>query len=518
MEVIERPKSSAAPSINPTIVDDAVSQSYTSDAAPASAIPTDLEKGPSTVEITSTRTPVYSTCEDLEKGLVESSSSIISDLPEKDFALPEKRQHRYIRHARHTFLNVYRRIFSVVFIANMIGFIVLVSTDRRSPGPPLSDIATAATANILVAVLIRQDYLLNVLYHTAWLIPHSAPLRVRRMLAKIYEFGGLHSGCAVASVIWFLLFAGRLTKSFVEGTFRDPAVLAITYILLVLFLAIAIFAYPKFRIFSHNTFENVHRWAGWTSVGLFWVEIVLLANGLKGNDSLGHFLIQLPAFWFLLVVSFHLFLPWFRLRKLYVTPEFLSDHAIRLRFQKKLPAYSGLAISSSPLTEWHPFACFPDGDGKGASLVVSNAGDWTRSTIQNPKPYYWIKGIPRTGVLSMAQVFKKVVVVTTGSGIGPCLSFLVDARQPSRVLWSTPNPLETFGQAINDAVKEVDRDAMIIDTRKSKRPDMVGLTYRLYVESGAEAVFVISNPKLTRRVVYAMECRGIPAFGPIWDS
>ena len=67
-------------------------------------------------------------------------------------------------------------------------------------------------------------------------------------------------------------------------------------------------------------------------------------------------------------------------------------------------------------------------------------------------------------------------------------------------------------------VKEIDSDAMIIDTRKAGRPDIVRLAYELYVSSGAEAVFVISNAKLTKKVVYGMESRGVPAFGPIWDS
>jgi hypothetical protein len=137
----------------------------------------------------------------------------------------------------------------------------------------------------------------------------------------------------------------------------------------------------------------------------------------------------------------------------------------------------------------------------------------------NPKPYYYIKGVPVTGVLCMAQIFRKVVIVTTGSGIGPCLGVMQDIPKTScRILWSTPNPLQTYGEGICNAVLNVDPKAIIIDTRASGRPDLVQLAYNLYVESGAEAVFCISNPKLTRKVVYGMESRGVPAFGPIWDS
>jgi hypothetical protein len=87
-----------------------------------------------------------------------------------------------------------------------------------------------------------------------------------------------------------------------------------------------------------------------------------------------------------------------------------------------------------------------------------------------------------------------------------------------RVIWSTPNPMATYGESIVNAVKDVDPRALIWDTRKEGRPDLVRMAYEMYVAEQAEAVFVISNPKLTRKVVYGMESRGIPAFGPVWDS
>jgi hypothetical protein len=47
---------------------------------------------------------------------------------------------------------------------------------------------------------------------------------------------------------------------------------------------------------------------------------------------------------------------------------------------------------------------------------------------------------------------------------------------------------------------------------------MLRLAYRAYINSGAEAVICISNKKLTWYVVHGLERRGIPAFGPVWDS
>ncbi len=47
---------------------------------------------------------------------------------------------------------------------------------------------------------------------------------------------------------------------------------------------------------------------------------------------------------------------------------------------------------------------------------------------------------------------------------------------------------------------------------------MVKLTYKMVQDFNAEAVVVISNEPLTRKVVYGLMSRGIPAFGAIWDS
>lgn len=448
----------------------------------------------------------------------------ISMPPNEMPRLPYKRERKFWRGMRHNFYTVYQRLFSVVFIGNMIAFVIelVLYKNSRPFGPPLGNVATAAAANILGAILIRQEYVINGLYAIFCATPHWVPFRIRRMVAKLYHFGGVHSGCAISATAWFILYTALVTKQYADGDFNEPAVIAITYILLALFLSICILAIPKFRIFSHNTFEAVHRFAGWIAVALFWVEILLVLHAqsnIPGSDSLGLLVIQASAFWFLLVITFFIILPWLRLRKVEAFPEVLSPHAVRIHFKHmKIGPILGIRITHNPMKEWHAFASIPEKDGSSFSLIVSDNGDWTKKQIMQPAHSYWIRGIPITGVLRMAMVFKRVVVVTTGSGIGPCLSMLVSYPLPCRILWSTPNPLQTYGEDILQQVTKADPDAMIINTRASGRPDMVALAYHLYLESKAEAVFIISNPNLTRKVVYGMESRGIPAYGPIWDS
>ena len=461
----------------------------------------------------------------------DTSLKLYEPSSEQMMPLPQKRATPLWRRLRHQLLAVYQRLFSVVLFGNTAAFIALLvlNRDSRPSGPSLGNVASAVAANVTGAILIRQEYFINALYQVFCWTPLWMPLRIRRIVAKFYHFGGVHSGCAVSAVAWFVLYTALVTKQYADGDFGATAVqiaiLSVTYVLLILFVGITIFAIPKFRVVSHNTFEAIHRFGGWLAVALFWVLMLLLNRAqseLPGSPSLGMLIIQAPAFWLLLAVTLSIIIPWLRLRHVPVYAEQLSRHAIQLHFTyiKRIGPVVGIRIATSPLKEWHAFAAIPSPNGSSFSVIVSDAGDWTKQQITNPATRYWVRGIPITGVLRMASVFRKVVVVTTGSGIGPVLSMVFSSSRmaATRILWSTPNPLQTYGQGIVDAVSSVDKDAVIWNTRERGRPHMVALAYQLFKESEAEAVFVISNPSLTSKLVYAMETRGVPAYGPIWDS
>lgn len=88
----------------------------------------------------------------------------------------------------------------------------------------------------------------------------------------------------------------------------------------------------------------------------------------------------------------------------------------------------------------------------------------------------------------------------------------------SDFIWSTPNPEKTFGKKVLDTIYDSIPDAVIHDTKKLGRPDLVKMGYNLAKDFGAEAVIIIANEKITKKVVYGLETRGLPAYGAIWDS
>lgn len=120
--------------------------------------------------------------------------------------------------------------------------------------------------------------------------------------------------------------------------------------------------------------------------------------------------------------------------------------------------------------------------------------------------------------MRIATLFNRVLIIATGSGIGPVLGHINHPSCPTQLLWSTPNPEKTFGRGIMKTIKQSIPDAVVHDTKIKGRPDLVRMGYNMAASFGAEAVIIIANEKITKKVVYGLETRGIAAYGAIWDS
>ncbi|KAF2682911.1 hypothetical protein K458DRAFT_478409 [Lentithecium fluviatile CBS 122367] len=510
-------------------------------------------------------TPTNQLLPDLEIAVVQPEKSyetLNEDAPEhkqEHSPLPSKRYPRILRHLRYTILTVYRRLFTVVFLLNIIPLVQILTSSIIN----LDTLATAASTNFLGAILIRQDFAVKAIFRSAWLVPWSLPLRVRRWAARCYCYGGIHSGAAAAGTCWWIAFSTFLAIRFVRERLYTIPLVVFSSLIAGFLVGITILALPDMRKRWHNAFELTHRLMGWTAIALFWTQLMLLTHhqcsipasasaSASSKPSFATLLIHSPTFWNLTLITAMLVYPWLFLCQWTFTPEVLSPHAIRLHFPQRVPKMCFISISTSPLREWHPFAIFPsmtaeEAEGTGAtdrgnSLIVSDAGDWTHNLIlcaqqqqrQSQRPdqtstgtpkaapplTLYVRTLPRPGVLSLTTLFPRTLLITTGSGIGPSLSSLLDRppTQSIRLIWSTRSPLATYGPNMLSLVHRADPDALIIDTDRVGRPDLVEMAYREAQKMRAEAVFVLGNEGVTKRVVYGLEGRGVPAFGPVWDS
>ncbi|MFJ2114207.1 hypothetical protein ACIOEX_20345 [Streptomyces sp. NPDC087850] len=415
----------------------------------------------------------------------------------EDIVLPPllPRLRRLFKHPR---LMHYNRLAALVVLANL-AFLAGGPHSTRTLGH-------AALANLALAVLVRQQYVINLLFRLATRASPRRPLKLRWTLAKVYHFGGLHLGGALAGTVWFLAQTAVLTA---EG--GDTATLAVAYGLVALLAGLVATALPPFRSRFHDRFEKIHRYGGWTALALFWAHTLLSARAPVAAE---------PGVWVLALVTFSVALPWLRLRKVDVRVERPSSHVALAHFDHGVTPFAGssTAISRSPLKEWHSFANVPAPGRTGFRLTISRAGDWTGAFIDDAPSRVWVKGITTAGVANIETLFSKVVYVATGSGIGPCLPHLLAAEVPARLVWATRDPRTTYGDGLVDEILAVQPDALIWDTSRHGKPDMVRLAYAAYRDFGAEAVICISNKKLTWQVVHGLERRGIPAYGAIWDS
>ena len=442
-----------------------------------------------------------------------------------DAEVPDKILGKRTRGLRYRVGIVYRRLFSVVGILNIAAAIALVLTDLKRPW-----LSNMTAINLLLAVMMRQENVVNMLYGICCNVPTSWPLWIRARCAKVYHFGGVHSGAAVSSALWLL--AANISDVVCQngGTcnaswgYQSIATKAISWILIGGYIFMLVLAYPTMRKKYHDHFERVHRFIGWTMLGLFWAQVVVSANDNKGSMSLGDALLRTPPMWMLVVATLCIASSWFWLRKVKVDSEVLSDHAVRLHFDYAVPVNGAFVrLSYKPLTEWHSFATIGaptavNGRPKGFSLVVSNAGDWTKHTIQNPPERIWVRGLPTSGVMRIGTLFRRLVLIGTGSGIGPLLGHIQQYNEGTQLIWSTPRPEQTFGEELCNTVRRKVPTAIIHDTKVLGRPDLVKMGYNAVKQFNAEAVIIIANEKITKKVVYGLEARGIYAFGAIWDS
>ncbi|KAF1813869.1 hypothetical protein P152DRAFT_295193 [Eremomyces bilateralis CBS 781.70] len=444
------------------------------------------------------------------------------DLEKNGTELPPKQGFRLTRAFRFDYVTTYRALFSTVSLANIIAMAIVLTNCERQDGWKFNDIlGTAVAANATAAIICRNELFVNLLFSIATAVPRSAPIRIRKRVCQVYHYGGIHSSAAAAATGWYIALAASTayTTRF-NRTLRGWTIVSLSSSIACILVMMCISAMPFIRSNLHNCFERIHRFGGWICIVLFYTQFFLSTIWFP-DTSTGSTIIKRPAFWLLAVTTACIIWPWINTRKRPAKVEKLSPHAIRVHFRGLVHSCMGIRIAINPLNQHHAFATIPEmeNDYPSFSVIISNAGDWTHRIITSPPSHFWIRGLPVFGVLRLATIFSPVLVVATGSGIGPCLGLFVNAPHlKCRVLWVTRSPESMFGSRIIQSVLQADPNAIIIDTGVSRRPDLIKTTYELYVESNAEAVFCISNQKSTREVVGAMERRGVPAYGPIWDS
>ncbi|KAG7289949.1 hypothetical protein NEMBOFW57_006326 [Staphylotrichum longicolle] len=398
---------------------------------------------------------------------------------------------------RWNFGSVYRRIFSLVYLANIITLVVLIaryaiSADRSKFTYQQASIAV--TGNILAVVTVRNEHMVNGMFWVFGTWSKNLPLGFRTLAAKVYSYGGIHSAGAVSATFWYITFLVLLTMEFQKAeslTVSRSYIYLVSYVILLLLVSMLVSAHPHLRRTMHNWFEGIHRCMGWLAILLFWAQAMLLAvdSTQTSGTSFGKTLLVSPNFWMLIPITLLIAYPWTRLRLRPVEAEVLSQHCVKLNFTYRNVHFGqAVRLTDAPLRETHAFGVIPfpavpapmkhdqgstdythtekgplpskennnnhsdyshdsnpslaalkhhaltspttagqltHAGERGFSVIISNAGDWTKKIIACPPTHIYTRA-PRT------------------------------PDHPVRIIWSTKDPVKTYGRQVVELVYKTD--------------------------------------------------------------
>ncbi|KAL6405675.1 nonribosomal peptide synthetase [Ilyonectria robusta] len=151
---------------------------------------------------------------------------------------------------------------------------------------------------------------------------------------------------------------------------------------------------------------------------------------LRIKHVFGQHLCTVSLIWLLTITTASIALSWVFLRKVPVQAEILSDHAIRLHFDYTVPVNGSFTrLSKHPLLEWHSFATIPTPEPannrpKGLFPHYLKRRRLTKAMIQEELTHIWTRGVPTCGVMRITTLFNRIILIATGSGIGPMLGHI----------------------------------------------------------------------------------------------
>ncbi|KAK7290862.1 hypothetical protein RIF29_05598 [Crotalaria pallida] len=414
---------------------------------------------------------------------------------------------------------VYKKLFLLCLTLNLVALALSVAGHFQYGKKKAT---LFSIGNILALTLCRSEAALRVVF---WFAVKTigrpcVPLRIKTAATSFLQsVGGIHSGCGISSIAW-LVYSLVLTLENKDET--SPEIIGVAFAILSLISLSSLAAFPLIRHLHHNIFERIHRFAGWTALVLLWLFIVLSVSyepSTHTYDSTVSKLVKKQECWLTLAITLLIMIPWLTIRKVPVFVSAPSSHASIIKFEGGVQAGLLGRISPSPLSEWHAFGIISDGK-KEHMMLAGAVGDFTKSLITTPPKHLWVRTMHFAGLPYLVNLYQRVLLVATGSGICVFLSFLL---QPSKVdvclIWVAKNIELNFGNEMKEMVTNYSKDKVIVhDTAICGRPNVAEMSVEGAIRWNTEVVIVTSNPEGSRNVLRACKKANIPAFGPIWDS
>src|SRR5215207_278304 len=134
--------------------------------------------------------------------------------------------------------SAYRRLLLGVLAINAAVLVVNARGHdwRLADGSALAACADLTLVDVAVAVVVRQQVVLNALYGLAGRGSSSWPLWIRWSISKVHHVGGIHAGSAIAGTAWLWAFATAAAVTRI----RHPEIVAPTTLGLAVAIALVL--------------------------------------------------------------------------------------------------------------------------------------------------------------------------------------------------------------------------------------------------------------------------------------
>lgn len=398
----------------------------------------------------------------------------------------------------------------------------------------LSDTTTAifSVSNILIAVLVRNELILHLLYRLAVWTSVKIGYGKYYFNSSVHHIGGVHASCATWGLLWVIVDQWQQLgnpNNFISMTSsQDPISIAISSILLTLLVIIVITALPSVRDKFHDTFEISHRYLGWSSLIILVLyqirfQFIVALNQAYPLETL----LTNPVLLMVALMVFSVFLPWMSVQCFdNFGMHCPSQGVLVVTFPGRADVGSFARISLDGV-EWHSFSVartsFNQETGKSKiHLIIGAVGDWTKNIIRqvekgNLPKRLWVRRVKPPGFMFSINAYSRVVVIATGAGIAPVIPHVIANGHKLRIVWIGNNHQETYGKELWSLL-DSHPHCNIFDTGIHGRPDVEQLAIQTVRDYEAQAVFCVSNKAVTKKVVDSCLGEGIPAYGATWDS
>ncbi len=398
----------------------------------------------------------------------------------------------------------------------------------------LNDISIAifSVSNILVAVLVRNELILHLLYRLAVWTSVKIVYGKYYLNSGVHYIGGVHASCATWGFLWVIVDVfqqlGNPSDPLSMATESDPISIVTSSILLTLLFIIILTAIPLFRHKFHDTFEISHRYLGWTCLSILVLHQIRFQFIIALNQAYPlETLLTNPVLLMIALMIFSIFLPWISVQ---CFDNFRMDCpsvgvlVVTLPGRADVGTFARISLDG---IEWHSFSVAGTSFSKqtGESeihLIIGAVGDWTKNLIRqvekgNLPKRLWVRRVKPPGFMFSINAYSRVVVIATGAGIAPVIPHVIENSHKLCIVWIANEHEQTYGEKLWSLLDSHPR-CNIFDTGMHGRPNVEQLALGAVRDFRAQAVFCVSNKAVTEKVVKACLGKGIPAYGASWDS